>query len=192
MADESKTVIEPTGNLWITVANEKKLLVSAKHLCFADSTFRNVLDSHCKEWQQEFTVVSPGQLDFPDDDPSAMETLVRLLHYDKTVTPQSLFPNQLLNLRLLADKYNLTRAIAPLVWVIKGRFFKGYKGAADISLLIAAYVLRDRTEFREISHHIVIHHNSSFAVLKDLDVDRYLPENIFRKPHAHYCNLLGC
>lgn len=62
---------------------------------------------------------SPTQIELPDDPPSAIETICNILHFRHDLVHADLGFDALVNIALVADKYDLSNALGPWreVWL---------------------------------------------------------------------------
>lgn len=54
-----------------------------------------------------------GEIYFPEDDPDAMFTMLSTVHYQFQYTPKTLSSENLLNLGIVCDKYDVTKLMMP-------------------------------------------------------------------------------
>lgn len=99
--------------------NEKCFLVSSAHLSLASKVFSAMLQAG--GFKEGETLRSAGyvEISLPDDDPDAFELLMNIIHNKSWLLPRRLDFKALVNLSILADKYQMAKTLVFYVdtWV---------------------------------------------------------------------------
>ena len=102
MEDQPSTVLDPSGDLRLSTGTHT-FLVSSKVMCLASPVWRAMFDPQ-GPWATQSS--SPGPFSLPDDDPDALETVLRIAHLQFSALPDVLVVyRHLLQLAVLCDKY---------------------------------------------------------------------------------------
>lgn len=104
------------------------------------------------------------EIPFPEDDPSALLTLCKLLHlHDVVDEPRT--PAQILKLAFLADKYNCCGALRAFysIWVRKA-FEATMFVDQFVQLFVASYLMRLSGPFKEIGHKLMFTSGKSVSL----------------------------
>lgn len=91
--------------------NEKCFLVSSAHLSLASKVFSAMLQAG--GFNEGETLRSAGyvEISLPDDDPDAFELLMNIVHNKSWLLPRHLDLKALVGLSILADKYQMEKAL---------------------------------------------------------------------------------
>ena len=161
------------GDIELVVGDQKKhIRVYSFLMKMVSKPFNALLGPNFKEGQASSPAGQPKEIDLPDDDASAMETICFVIHhradnlYDRgcSTTPADL----LLKVATLADKYDCTAAIRGYAksWV-------RHNGTARsttkelVHTLTAAYIFDDCHGFTESSKALIKHHHGPFDGILD-------------------------
>lgn len=149
--------LDPDGDAVLVFSNEKKFLVSSKVMSLTSSMFRAMFGNpHFKEGSQlrngEIPVV-----DLDEDDPAAMEMILRILHHKSPNTSRVCKDQKFrFQLAVCCDKYDFTEALRYWIatWLGQYRYISSRKAldamriraqtAEDCGLILASvYLFRD-------------------------------------------------
>ncbi|KAK9780390.1 putative BTB domain-containing protein [Seiridium cardinale] len=137
--------LDPEGDVILHVKNsatgaEGKFLVASKVLGLASKMFAKMFSPSFKEGRQLREEVRPC-ITLEEDDPTAMETILRVLHYKHESIPFTMNAKTLSTLAVHIDKYQCHQTLAPWTrhWCAS---FKDVTSSKDIGFfLLAAYLL---------------------------------------------------
>lgn len=110
---ESPVTLDPSGDLLLIVnqaARQKTFRVSSFAMCLASPVWRAMLSP-----SGNFKEAHPkdGEISFPEDDPDAMFIVLSAVHYQFQHIPEDLSSENLLNLGILCDKYDVAKLMLP-------------------------------------------------------------------------------
>lgn len=125
--------------------------ISSKVLQLASPVFAGMFGPHFREGQQPQQGESPV-IRLEDDDASLMSIIFDILHFRGSGKNSDIDAERLACLAIHCDKYDLVKALGPWVSV----WFENVKRTIEPSeelgfMLLAAHLLNDSTEFREMS-----------------------------------------
>ncbi|KAK5726159.1 hypothetical protein LTR17_012974 [Elasticomyces elasticus] len=109
-APQNVTIVEEGDVILVLDDGKKRIKVSAALLSIASPVFKAMLGPHFLEAQVQRSPENPQDIHLPEDDPEAMETLSKLVHFG-TPHDSSVGPGSLRKVAVLADKYDCTYAI---------------------------------------------------------------------------------
>ncbi|MCJ1397827.1 hypothetical protein MMC11_001023 [Xylographa trunciseda] len=165
-AKSSVVEIDPKGDV-VLVLNcqdeKKKLLVSSRILSMVSPVFAAMLNSQFKEGLHNVTPGISHKVSLPDDDAIAFEIICNVIHYRHKHVPIDPSLEQLVNIAVIADKYELREPLFgySVVWLqsgIKNNTGMKYNAKHCNTILFAAYALDAPEEFARISWEIVLNH----------------------------------
>ncbi|KAM7189011.1 hypothetical protein V8F20_010314 [Naviculisporaceae sp. PSN 640] len=187
-------IIASDGNAILVIGPEQiRLRVSTVTLGLASKVFKAMFSANWLEGQN-LSSACPKEIQFPEDEPAAMEAICCVLHFRNDITPESLTPKQVLHTAIACDKYDLSVALrlATTTWLNpptdrkrqhwEGHSTNEFKMIDEGYLLAAAYILQDTQSFARISHDIISHYTVPYSVLYENEAIRdALP------PMTFYC-----
>jgi hypothetical protein len=91
------------------VVEEVHFLVSSKHMTVVSRVFKAMLQNNFKEGI-ELKATGHCIIHLPDDNPTAFEILLNLIHLNNDVVPRKLELQMLANIAVLVDKYELQKS----------------------------------------------------------------------------------
>lgn len=100
-----REILDPDGDVVIQIGT-REFLVSSKILILASSVFKAMLKSRFREGIPR-SAQDPLYLPLPDDDPEALNLIVKILHFLANAEDESPTVDQLFTLASLCDKYDL-------------------------------------------------------------------------------------
>lgn len=170
--NESPVTLDPSGDLLLIVnqaARQKTFRVSSVAMGLASPVWRAMLSPSGKFKEAHS---KNGEVCFPEDDPDAMFTVLSAVHYQFQYIPKTLSSENLLNLGIVCDKYDVTKLMMP--WY-KSNWLKysGYQAGGN-SILIA-WLFHDLETFKRLVDHMV--RDSKVNELGTLEVNHLLGMN---------------
>ncbi|MCJ1382309.1 hypothetical protein MMC17_005422 [Xylographa soralifera] len=178
MEDDNSPVVEidPKGDVVLELNCSDattRLLVSSKILAMVSPVFAAMFNSQFKEGLHN---TKPGlypAVPLPEDDAIAFEVICNVVHYRHKHVPLDPPLKQLVNIAIIADKYEIREPLYAysVLWLRSG--MKNHTGknhiAADWNkLLFAAYVLDTPDEFTSISWEIMLYHVGPYLSLSGI------------------------
>ncbi|MCJ1388417.1 hypothetical protein MMC18_001264 [Xylographa bjoerkii] len=159
--------IDPKGDVILDLTSQEGktgLLVSSKVLSLVSSVFDTMLNSSFKESLHNQPADKIPIVPLPEDDAEAFTILCKVLHYRMDDFPRVLTPNCLVNIAIIADKYNFVAAITlpSTLWLHSA--IANYTFAANCrfanlkKIMLAAYVLDIPDAFSETSWKLLFKH----------------------------------
>ena len=151
------TYIDLSGDLNIlaktATSAEKTLVVSSKTMCLASPVWRAMLDP-----TGHFMEASPDnkEICLADDDGDALLILLNIIHLHFLKVPEFLSYNQLLQISVLCDKYDIVTIVRP--WLSK--WLEDLKSCSDTpgneGCLFIAWIFGDLSTFKHITYNLVL------------------------------------
>ncbi|MCJ1441771.1 MAG: hypothetical protein MMC23_002263 [Stictis urceolatum] len=141
--------------------------VSSKHLIFASPVFKALLSPHFEEGS---TLASTGRVDLPlpEDDPRAMLSLLGVIHNRFQHVPDTLDSDELIDVAILVDKYELHDAthLQTEKWsAAVQKIAESYllpQGSMDEELLRTFQLLKNIQGQAAVLKRAIYHYDSSF------------------------------
>lgn len=156
--DHGDCIIQLADNAQISI------LASAKVLMLASPVFSRMLSDGFSEGS-EYATKKSINLPLLDDDPQALMTVCSILHYHDAEISTSICPDQLYQIAILADKYDLIRPLTPSVIVYCQEMISRTTRDNLYKLLFTAYVFDLPALFACVSWHILLNSNGTFIDL---------------------------
>jgi hypothetical protein len=182
---ESMT-LDPNGDVILAVNDtardaREKFIVSSRVLSLASPVFSKMFSPNFKEGIQMQQGDRPC-IELEEDDPKAMETILRILHYQCASIPLSTDPETLAALAIHCDKYDCNKAMKP--WI--AHWCNNCPGASapeDFGfMLLAAYMFRSPA-FSDIAAEAARKLTPDFAsVWAEHEAIALLPDSIIGLP----------
>ncbi|KAK5135234.1 hypothetical protein LTR08_005484 [Meristemomyces frigidus] len=183
--------IDLGGDITLLVGREDAqvgLLVSKPLLSLVSKYFTTLFSATFKEGGDAATG-KPIKLE--DDDPKAVITLCKILHMQYEPSGVSLTSNELLDLAIVADKYDCVkplalslRSIFPDTGIYRAPFID------DANLVCASYLLDHPSLFRRYTQAIVKDHTTSFKNLASSGMGQRLPMALWLKLESKRAKIL--
>ncbi|KAK3652909.1 hypothetical protein LTR56_004857 [Elasticomyces elasticus] len=178
-APQNVTIVEEGDVILVLDDGKKRIKVSAALLSMASPVFKAMLGPHFLEGQVQRSPENPQNIHLPEDDPEAMVTLSKLVHFD-TPHQSALGPGSLRKVAVLADKYDCTHAISLQAETLLNRharslaFCRGNVQDHDILPLLAcfttsAYLLRKDVEFGHFTRCMVLDIVSPYSAVTEIE-----------------------
>ena len=103
----------------LPIVYQQTLLVSSAVMRIASPVWRTMFDpqGHFMESQRSST---PGEIDFPEDDPDALLCVLRIAHLQFRKIPETLDYAELLDLAIICDKYDTVAIVRPVSSFLTG------------------------------------------------------------------------
>lgn len=182
-----KMTADPEGNVILAVTSEegagkaRDFLTSSNILKLASPVFTKMFGPCFQEGAalQSSSETCPT-IRLEEDDPDAIELLLRALHFDTEKVPEKApSPNTLAKLAILSDKYNYNRAMKP--WI--ALWFRDFNGIEELDqqalgrLVLTAYLFQS-SRFKAISADVVTQLTTNFILewAKESMIQTYLPK----------------
>jgi hypothetical protein len=106
--------IDPQGDVVINTSAEGfSLLVSSKILSVASPVFAAMFSPHFREGNSLATASAPITIDLLEDAPAALENICNVLHYKHDLVTVQMRFHDLLEIAVVADKYDLAKSLGP-------------------------------------------------------------------------------
>ena len=172
--------IAPVGDIVLVVGNQgTRLRVHSVCMRNVSKVFDAMFGPHFSKGQPS-SGGSPKEIAMPDDDASAMTIVCNVIHHRNDVLPDVLEASELVQLALVADKYDcaLTLRYVMIQWLD----FKDPVPFASLGhLLIAVYVIDNPDAFWRITHLLINGTAISFQFLVDKRYDEIIPWSVYCK-----------
>ncbi|KAK8080121.1 hypothetical protein PG997_007939 [Apiospora hydei] len=169
------------GDVVLVVGEEKKvrLKVNSQNLSCASKVFRTMFGPNWSEGQG-LSKESPKEVELVEDDADAMYAICCVIHHRNDLAPKAISPQQVLQIAIAADKYDLSVALA----YARAQWLRS-RDIADPTtlayLMAAARWFDDEPAFIKCGRALVLRCVGSYARLMDDEVlSQMLPSNI---PH---------
>jgi hypothetical protein len=151
------SVIDREGDLYM-ILDHGKLLVSRKALCLGSPVFLAMLgdDSQFSECRARMTGSDGVQMiTFQDDHFSAMQVVVNIMHLQNDRVPQNVSFQQLHQIAILCDKYDLKRCLGywPEKWAAP--WLKSYSKTGYEAMLFISITFKLTSAFKDITAHLM-------------------------------------
>lgn len=153
-------VIDPDGDVALLLSPNLlplRLIVSSKILSLASPVFAAMFSPNFREGRS-LSSACPTEIPLPDDPPAAIEAIANILHFRHKLVSAVEF-DSILDLALVADKYDLVNALGPWcqVWL-------GYLVSPDGDLdkcclgrnIFIRYMFRDRVGFECLTKRAIL------------------------------------
>ena len=167
---DTVTIIDPHGDLNMIFDDrqspfKQKMVVSRHVLCLGSKVFEAMLgdDSHFREaTNPSLSRDGIPQVIFKDDDFQAMTVMMNVLHLQHQNVPKRTTFDQLHNIAIICDKYDLARSMGLWLDTWAQQFIgqeekKGFEG-----WLLIATVFQQKEVFTRMTKHIIL--NSTIDV----------------------------
>jgi len=195
--DSAVVVIDPKGDvvLGLNCSDvKKKLLVSSKILSMVSPVFAAMFSSRFKEGLHSVTPGSSLEIPLPEDDAIAFETICNVVHYRHKHIPTEPSLEELMNIAIIADKYELCETLCgySVIWLhsgIKKYTGKSYNATNCCKLLSAAYILDTPDEFARISWDIVLNHVGPYINLPGITDHAIITHDMMAEFDARTANI---
>ncbi|KAK7430834.1 hypothetical protein QQZ08_002623 [Neonectria magnoliae] len=110
--------VDPAGDLYLIVGNDppQEMLVDSRALCRSSRVFRKMLGSNFSEAKPDG---GRWQVKLPEDSPKALALLMNIVHSSYDRVPMKLEIDDLFDMCVLVDKYDMERALWPVAsaWI---------------------------------------------------------------------------
>ncbi|RPB11921.1 hypothetical protein P167DRAFT_606075 [Morchella conica CCBAS932] len=124
--------VDPQGDVVInTSAKGFSLLVSSKILSVASPVFAAMFSPHFREGNSLATAPAPITIDLLEDAPEALENICNVLHYKHDLVTVKMHFHELLEIAVVADKYDLAKSLGPWRYIWLNRVVLPECGSCD-------------------------------------------------------------
>ncbi|KAK5692388.1 hypothetical protein LTR97_010696 [Elasticomyces elasticus] len=173
------TIAEEGDVILVLDDGKKRIRVSAALLSMASSVFKAMLGPHFLEGQVQRSPENPQHIHLPEDDPEAMVTLSKLVHFD-TPDDSTVGPRSLRKVAVVADKYDCTQAIGLQAESLLNRHVRtmafcrrDFQEQEVLPLLAclatSAYLLRRDAEFGHFTRCMVFDVLGSYSTITEIE-----------------------
>ncbi|KAK5695125.1 hypothetical protein LTR17_024598 [Elasticomyces elasticus] len=197
--EAKKIILAEEGDVIILLLDKAEIRVSSAILSQASPVFKKMLGPHFLEGQAPRSSAQPKEIKLHDDEPKALEMLLKLVHFydieDVAVTPPGL-----LGLAVLADKYDCAKSLTLMTEALLKRCVDGGEPLQSARvpfwarLATAAYLLRSSKSFTKYTRHLIVNCTVSCLSIMDLEDCRSLPSSLIckREQFSNTCLLVTC
>lgn len=175
-----KLDLDPDGDIILVIEgqNAKKFLVSSKILSLASPVFSKMLSPNFHEGMQ-MTDSNCLMISLHDDDPLAMETMLKIFHYKGPNLGGPMTAERLAVLAIHCDKYDCFQALKSWIHIWFSNFGFNLTAEGYGFLMLAAHVSRGPNQFSKWSKMVQIKFSpSSLAKWEGLDMLGFLPDDL--------------
>ncbi|KAL0633411.1 hypothetical protein Q9L58_007724 [Maublancomyces gigas] len=157
------TYIDTNGDVVLLIGEATSLVVSSKVLSVASPVFAAMLSPHFREGSS-LSSTCPTQIPLPDDPPVAVTTIVNILHFRNDSVWVCTF-EELFDIALVADKYDLALALGPWrhVWLMRIPDYivdvdgcPGQDSNRESREIFIRYVFKDPDGFEKVTKQAII------------------------------------
>ena len=162
--DMITTIIDPDGDLNLIFRDgdghsRKKMLVSRHTLCLSSKVFKAMLGVNSQFREATNPTISPDgiqEINLEGDDFQAMTVVMSVIHLQHRNTPKFTTFEQLHEIALICDKYDLTESLGlwPGFWA--AQFHTQIEKKGFHGWLLIATVFRQDEAFARITKHIIL------------------------------------
>jgi len=170
--------IAPDGDLILVVGpDETKFRVSSALLMAASKPFSAMLGQNWKEGHSMRSRDEPYHSYLLEDNAAALRVICSIIHYQNDKIPRALAANEVLELAITADKYDLVNAMkfASDTWLRA----PGEKPESLMLLATAAYLLGNAQGFKDTTRALVLNWHGCYLALQKDEVQSILPWKVF-------------
>ena len=163
--------------LLVGVPPRAKIRVFSPILTAASPVFAAMLGPHFREGQGERSAESPKGIALPDDDPTAMTAMCRLLHF---LTPQDFMddprPKRIFSLALAIDKYACRDALHLQSRGLLSLWLDTYPDEDQLfplsRMAAVAHLCNHKTAFRTLTKRLIMGNGTAFSSLLGLEAGK--------------------
>ncbi|KAM7216803.1 hypothetical protein V8F06_007780 [Rhypophila decipiens] len=168
------TVNAPDGDVIFVVgaAPKARLRVYSRILSAGSSVFSAMFNGNWAEGK-DLSSACPKEIELPEDNPTAILIICRILHHQNNQVPESLGADMILKVVVHAEKYDLITAVRFVTsyWLDTSSVEIGVTSNVleDGNLLAAAFILGDLPNFKRISLNLILRHVEPYSSLYQQD-----------------------
>lgn len=153
-----------TGDVFLVVGPEQlKLRVHSLILKTTSKPFTAMLGPNWTKDHDQPNIDKPMEIPLPEDNAISIKYICAITHYQNQMVPETLAAQDVLEIAITADKYDVVDALA---LAIRPWLRACDKSAAELMLLAtAAYLFRSPQAFREITKALVLDYDGSYLPL---------------------------
>lgn len=158
--------------------DEARLCVQSCLLEAASKVFKAMFGPHFKEGQRSDLNGSKKEIPLPEDDADAMTIICAVIHYRNDIVPERLSSSEVLQIAVVADKYDCKVAIkyATRHWLDHRKVVSLKE---QMELMTAAYLLGQAQAFSDITYAMIIEHAGSYLPFAQDQIDFGVPWELF-------------
>ncbi|KAK3652904.1 hypothetical protein LTR56_004852 [Elasticomyces elasticus] len=181
--EAKKIILADEGDVIILLLDRAEIRVSSAILSQASPVFKKMLGPHLLEGQGPRSSEQPKEIKLHDDEPNALEMLLKLVHFHD-VEDVAVTPSGLLGLAVLADKYDCAKSLTLMAEALLKRCSDGavivesdkvpYFGR----LATAAYLLRCKNLFIRYTRILALSCTASCLDIAELGDCDSLPNSV--------------
>ena len=187
--------VDPKGDVILELTlhgGMKRLLVSSKILSMVSPVFAAMFSSQFKEGLHNTTPGIVPTVSLPEDDAITFEIICNVVHFRHKYVSVDLPCEQLINIAVTVDKYELREAVYTysVLWLVSA-----IKRCTDqplviwSQLLFVCYVLDTPAEFAKISWEIVLYHVGPYISLSAITDHVLISHSMLGKSSTLLANL---
>ena len=188
MSEPSDTAItiDPYGDVKLFL-DDGTLRVSRTALRRNSSVFRAMLDNNSKFWEASDDAIDRDQLrNIPlrEDNFDSMKIVMRIIHQQNDKVPTEVTFDQLDDIAVVCDKYDLRECLMPWSLLWSQPYFENMEQDYSGRWLFMSIVFRNESAFTRITKHLILETTllpSKLTVHSDIDVGEGCPDEIIRK-----------
>ncbi|KAF7927965.1 hypothetical protein EAE99_005342 [Botrytis elliptica] len=168
----------PDGDIILVVGPEmKRFRVHSLFLKVASKPFYAMFKWEWQEGQDLLHRDGPKEIELPADNAAALETILAIIHHQHNEIARSITASQVLEVAIVADKYDFLGAVKFASEVL---LRIGAKDPSDqMRLVAAAYLFRDARAFKEITKALVLNYHGSYLDLACDEVESAMSWRVF-------------
>ncbi|KAK8059867.1 hypothetical protein PG996_009797 [Apiospora saccharicola] len=178
------------GDVIFVVGGQKKarLKVNSQYLCCASTVFRAMFGPNWSE-DQGLSKESPKDVPLAEDDPDALYAIMCVIHHRNDLVPAEISPQELLQIAIAADKYDLSVALT----FARAQWLQHQSKDIAVSkymacLMAAAFLFDNQSNFIEYGQALMLRHAGSYMLrLNDKALRQALPVGLPRTLHCNAC-----
>lgn len=182
---DTSITIDPHGDVKL-ILDEGTLRVSRIALRRNSSVFRAMLDKNSKFWEASDDAIGIDQLrNIPlrEDNFNAMKIVMRIVHQQNDQVPTEVTFDQLDNIAVVCDKYDLRECLMPWSLLWSQPYYENIEQDYFERWLFISIVFRNESAFTRITKYLILETTllPNSLTVHDIDVEEGIPCEIIRK-----------
>ena len=181
-------IVEDGDTVLIVGSNEVRLHVHSVVVTMVSKPFRALLGPNFKEGQQPKTLGHQlKEIELPEDDAVAMKVVCKVLHHQGDTVDATLSPTILLNVAILADKYDCIAAVRAYgnIWLLNN--LKSEETKIIVKIVAAAYIFQNSLGFKKMTRSLVHYHIGPYYGILDEQSRLVLPMDFLSMVYSIRC-----